>query len=137
MATVPNWIAKAVVLWPAYGRGRAEFKPIAPGWRATNTQVVVRTSPNGPEMRFYLDTLTRVGDSKRSIFAVRLAPPDAPEVQRAQRQKIVSDAQGHVLSVIDQQRLQDSTDDPAALATKLLALKTATDEALASLAEVL
>lgn len=125
--TVPNWIAKAVILYSDAAVPICE-------WRCTRTQVVVRTTPTGPERRFRLDDLREVGNG---WTAPRLAAPDDPRVLGVQKAAIIRKASSHVWGVIVQQRMQDSTNDAAAAAAKLLALRSAVDQALASLSEVL
>ena len=131
--SVPNWIAKAVIVEPDRYGDRATVTPVVE-WRATKTQVIVRTSPTGPEQRFYLDSLTKVGRPRYfPQHRTHLAPPDNAEVLGHRRTAAVRAARSRVLDVVTSQRLQDSTTDPAALATKLLALRSAVDQALASL----
>lgn len=135
MPTVPNWIAKAVIVTPSLSGDT--ITPIV-GWRATGTQVIVRTSPRAPERRFYLDGLALVGQPKSfREQRIRLEPPDAPVVVRARRERVVGSARDHVIITIEKQRLQDRSTDAAETAAKLLALRTAVDQALAALAEVL
>lgn len=135
MPTVPNWIAKAVVLTPTF-MGPDIIQPTT-HWRATNTQVIVQTGPGSGDLRFYLDTLTKVGSSKRALSSPRLVPPDHPAVITARREQTVAAARHAVLDEVAKQRLQDSSDDAEAAVAKLSAIRDAVDKALASLAEVL
>lgn len=133
--SVPNWIPRAVIFAPGYGNSRGTVTQTM-GWRATNTQVIV-TVPSGLERRFYLETLTEVGQSKRSIRSARLAAPADPEVVAARTDKAISDARNHVLVAIEKQRLQDSSTDAEATVKKLFAIRVAVDEAIAQVGEVL
>jgi hypothetical protein len=136
MTTVPNWIAKAVIVEYGYGR-QAHVSPTVE-WRATKTQVIVRTSPTGPERRFYLNSLTAVGEPNSfPEMRTHLAAPDAPEVIAAQRTQVISRSRNAVITTVEKQRLQDSTDDAEALVAKLTAVQDAVNQALAALAEVL
>lgn len=139
MPSVPNWIPRAVILTPGYGNSRGTVTPTT-GWRATNTQVVV-TAVNGlsgtvVERRFYLSTLTEVGQPKHRQSA-HLADPDDPEVLKALADKAIRNACGHVLAAIEKQRLQDSSTDAEATVKKLFAIRVAVDEAIAQVGEVL
>lgn len=128
MPPVPNWIAKAVVLYANKAVPTTE-------WRATKTQVIVRTEPTGPEIRFYLDGLRRVGD--HGFSAVLLVAPDDPRVIDLNTAQVVNDARYTVLNEVDNQRLQDSSQDAETVAAKLTAIQGVVNKALASLAEVL
>jgi hypothetical protein len=127
MATVPNWIAKAVILYSNAAVPITE-------WRATRTQVVVRTSPTGPERRFSLDRLREVG---KGWGAPVLAAPDDPRVVAIREQKIVNAALGDVLAEVERHRLQDSGQAPEDAVRKLTAIRDAATKALAELSEVL
>lgn len=135
MATVPNWIAKAVIVHP--GRyGEASLTGTR-DWRATKTQAVV-TDEYGRERRFYLDTLTEVGGT-RSVpeLCVHLAPPDDPVVITSKRASAVSKAGAMVLDEVERQRLQDHADDAGVMVQKLTAVRDAANAALAGLVDYL
>lgn len=135
MPSVPNWIAKAVII-ASSGSGDA-VTPITE-WRATKTQVIVRTRTDSSERRFYLDTLTQVGQPKYfREMRIRLEPPDSPAVLAAQRQAVIRNAQNSVSIEITRQRLQDTARSSEELAVKLTAIVDAANAALALLAEVL
>lgn len=133
---VPNWIAKALIHTP--DRSEGTLTPIL-SWRPTRTQVVVTVDGlRGPvERRFYLDTLTEVGQSKRSIHSSRLIAPDPPQAIASRRATAATRARNAVLSAVEEQRFQDYTDDAEVVAAKLVALRAAVNEALASLGEEL
>ena len=136
MPSVPNWIAKAVIYTPGYA-SEGTVMPIR-GWRATQTQVIVSVvGPRGPvERRFKLDGLTEIGGSDRYRRA-RLIDPDSPEAITARRAQAIQRARAHILTAIDKQRLQDSSDDAEAMIKKMFALRVAVDEAIAQVGEVL
>lgn len=136
MTSVPNWIPRAVIFDPDRYYSSAPVTPIVE-WRATKTQVIVRTSPTGRERRFYLDSLTEVGQPKYfSDLRTRLEAPDAPVVLAAQRDQTIRTAKAHLSSIIEKQRLQDTTDAEATV-KKLFAIRVAVDEAIAMAGEVL
>lgn len=136
MAPVPTWIAKALIHTPNRSAGTLTSTL---AWRATRTQVVVTVEGlRGPiERRFYLDTLTEVGQVRRSINSSRLVAPDSPQAVASRRATTASAARDRVLTTVERQRLIDYSDDPETVTAKLLELRTTIDEALASLAEVL
>jgi hypothetical protein len=135
MPTVPNWIAKAVIFTPNRRLDGGTVQPIA-GWRATKTQVIV--TAGGRERRFYLDSLTEVGQPKDFVqLRTRLLPPDAPEVAEARRVQVIAAASAAVVAEVDRQRFQDTHTDAGAMMSKLDAVRDVVTKAIASLAEVL
>lgn len=134
--SVPNWIAKAVIVTPSrFGHAALTTTPIK-SWRATKTQVVVETE-NGRERRFYLDGLVEVGSPKaHPMLYPHLAPPDSKEVVAGERGRKMTDARHLVLGAIERVRLQDSTEDLDLVLTKLEAVRQAVLQAQASLAHL-
>jgi hypothetical protein len=133
MASVPNWIAKAVILTPSYGGHIRTAKTT--GWRATRTQVIVNTKSG--ERRFRLDTLTEVGDPHYGSMRTRLAEPSDPEIVAARSKGIISAARGDVQLAVERARLQDSGKTAEETTAALLAIRDTVNAALASLTEVL
>lgn len=131
--SVPNWIAKAVILTPSYS-GPASIMKMT-GWRATRTQVVVRTERG--ERRFYLDGLTEVGDKNFGLMKTRLAAPNDPQAIAARRQRVVNGVLGSVLTTVNELRLQDSEQTPEAAFVKLTRLQLVVNKAMADLGSVL
>lgn len=133
MATVPNWIAKAVIVDPQ----RSEVHPITE-WRATKTQVIVRTAPTGPEHRFYLDSLTLVGGPKSfPETRVHLAAPDDPKITEIRARHAVNRARGDVAATVDRVRLWDGGMSIEEAAKAIHDIRCAAVCALAELAEFL
>lgn len=129
MTTVPNWIAKAVILNPRTGT----VEPIVE-WRATKTQVIVRTDKRGPERRFRLEDLAQLGESRGFPgIAIRLAAPNDPAVVAARRARAADRARGAVMLFVETQRLQDGRQDAGMVADKLIAIR---DEVTLALAEL-
>jgi hypothetical protein len=139
MATVPNWIAKAVIYESLdYGR-RARVIPTT-GWRATKTQVIVTyDGPRGPsERRFRLADLREV----RSQNAwhgnlASLADPSEDRVVEARAEMVRSSAVATLKKVIEDTRLDASAMDAEALVLAIGRIQRAATKALAALADVL
>jgi hypothetical protein len=139
MATVPNWIAKAVIYESLdYGR-RARVIPTT-GWRATKTQVIVTyDGPRGPsERRFRLADLREVHSRTAwdSNLAV-LADPSEDRVMQARVEMTRSSAVATLKSVIADTRLDASAMDAEALVVAIGRIQRAATKALADLADLL
>ena len=133
MATVPNWIAKAIVFVPAPSHlDPGIFVPTA-SWRAAKTQVIVTLDvPERTEVRFYLDGLREVGHHGREL----LDPSDPKVMHRmvsAKSRRSVNDLQTAVALA----RLDQSRGNAEELVTKISAIQRAATKALADLADLL
>lgn len=130
MPTVPNWIAKAVVITRDRGSDRVAY-PVK-SWRATKTQVIVTIdAPNRAEARFYLDGLVGVGADR----GAELVDPEVAKdrLARIRSNQAVSDLEtAMVLARLDRVR-----SDPEALVTEIGKIQRAATKALAALADVL
>jgi hypothetical protein len=139
MATVPNWIAKAVIYESLDHGRRARVIPTT-GWRATKTQVIVTyDGPRGPsERRFRLDNLREVRSQNawHSNLA-SLADPSEDRVMQARAEMTRASAVATLKGVIADTRLDASAMDAEALVVAIGRIQRAATKALADLAEVL
>jgi hypothetical protein len=140
MATVPNWIANAVIYESLdYGR-RIRVIPTT-GWRATKTQVIVTyDGPRGPsERRFRLEDLGEVGRRQGAWWhsdLATLADPSEDRVVKAQAAMLRESVVGNLKSIIDKTELDASEMDAEALAVAIDRIHSACSVAIIELGEL-
>lgn len=137
MATVPNWIAKAVIHESlGYGRWADIIDTIS--WRPTKTQVVVtvQTARGQAERRFRLSDLREVGGSPWASTRATLMDPDDPKVATALRERQIRRAVDRV-KVARDVRLDASAMSVEELAAAVDRIQRAATKSLAELGELL
>lgn len=139
MATVPNWIAKAVI-YESRDYGRTATVTDILSWRATKTQVIVtvQTPAGRSERRFRLDGLAEVGVGRGawdSRFA-KLMDSDDEKVIKARADQRVRATIGTLRRALDE-RLDLSSMDDEALTLAIGRIQRAATKALAEMADLL
>lgn len=137
MATVPNWIAKAVI-YESHNYGRRADITETLSWRATKTQVIVtvQTPAGRSERRFRLDGLAEVGRGAWDSHFAKLMDSDDEKVIKARADQRVRATIGTLRRALDE-RLDLSSMDDEALALAIGRIQRAATKALAEMADLL